>query len=763
MPLLEGEAYFESLRKQQGRVGAFASLERARLLPQPTPRYSFGEQLGAAFRQENLFVNSIAPLFETTPVFEDDPDFDPEPFIGAYDQYRHLFPELERAGSLGELAAIKNRIDGELRDRGILEDMGFGRALAVYLPAGLLSPESFIPIGTAARTAGLVAKAGKAATKINVAKTAARVGTEGVVTQAIAETVLLQKQRFRTNEEAIANVVGAGLFSSIIGGAGASVGRTLQLGSEVVTDVVGKTNEIVAKELADPTSKLGLALDNFSDKQQSRKLHLEGGEDVLPKAVDDDFYGSDLTLEQEDSLAGAFLEAVESVSPRTAKIIGADRKLTRLVMKFAFTPSQRLARSKNPISNLINSTLDRQFLTTEGPKGPSVQSLVNLNEAIFTRKRMLANSVYEENSKLFRKSDISEDEYLELVGESVWRGGINDDTVFAKLADKPELAALIDKRADLHREISEVIFRTADSAGALSRLGLTPGRAESLLTALDAEYLARVIDQDYARLNIESFRKDVTRGLELRKEELLPEFRQEITALSSQAEAADNEAHKQFLLGQIAELQDALRKIDQDEFETTARSIVDNYLSRSPATGEVSSFQSSLIARSLKIDERFIRPYMIKNVAELEARLARSVLPDLTMSDFFQRQSDPRGRMQSLKERLDASRKTVNGLFERGVTPKEAEAVVRDLQDLADEAQAVLLGHSIRLSRNLEEVGIDNIARFMGEMDEAIEIRSEARRSIQSMQESRRGLARSLKALERQEVSPLVDRKDRRT
>lgn len=727
---------------QQSRVGAMADLERARLQPGPTPDFSFGEQLGAAFRTENLFATHVAPLFGTNPEFEDDPEFDAEPFLGAYAKYTQLFPELKTAGSLGELASIKNRIDGELRDREILEGMGFGRSLAVYLPAGLLSPENFIPIGAAARAAGIGVKAGAK----SIGRTALGVGASGVVTQGVAELALLQKQRFRTEQEAIINTIGAGLFSSLLGGGAAGVGKAGVLGREVVTDVVDRTNKHIGDQLADPNSKLGRALDNAYDRD--RGLTRPGGSDVLPKAVDDSFYGDTLSLDASDPLRGAFLAAVEEVSPRTAKLLGADSRIANMAMKLAFlNPSQRTARSQNPVSRLISESLDKQFLTQDGAQGPSAQALINLNEAILMRKRMLANSVWQNNEKAFKLADVAEEEFLEMAGKAARRGGVNDDPSFAKIRENPALAAAVEERAAKYHEITETMRRTSEATGALSRQDLTPTKSESILNMLDGDYVARVIDQDRSRLQMDQFREDMVRGLEARREVVLPEFIKERAELARQAAATDNPAHKKFLEDQVADLDDWIGKLNQDEFRTTSRSIVDNYLSRSPSTGEVSSFQSSLMQRVLKIDERFLEPYLISNVAELEERLVRSVLPDLTLSDFFQRGGDPRGRMGLLQERADQSRKTVQSVVENGTaSPELAEKIVRDLQDLADDAQGVLLGHSLRLSRNLDEIGIENIAKTMDEIDEALEIRSKARRKMQDLDLEKKSLKNRIAA-----------------
>ena len=751
MTLLTGDDFQTALFSQQRRVAALADLERARLTPKPTPQFSYAERLAAGFRQENLFVTHVAPIFATQPVFEDDPDFDAEQFLGSYEQYTTQFPELKRAGSPGELAAIKNRIDGEIKDRRILEGMGLAQALTVYLPAGFLSPENFLPLATASRAAGLV---GKAASR-GVFHTAARVGTEGALTQALAEMALTQKQGFRTEEEAITNVVAAGLFASVLGGAAGGLGAGKRaatkklLKAETFTDVVKNTNKHIADELAKPTSELGLALDNLNS---SRGLVQPGGTDVLPKGGADDVFGSVLSLDKDDPLRGAFLRAIESNNPNFAKLLGADNRLARLVMKMAFlNPAQRTARSQIKATRAASQALDRAFLTTEGVQGPSVQALVNVNEAVMIRKRALANGIWEGVEKAAKKADLEEGEFLELAGKAVRRGGVNDDPVFARIQDNPQLVDAVNKRAAAYTEISEVLFRTADQVGALSRSDITPGRPESLLSILDSEYISRLVDQDVSRTRLPEFRDAVRRGLESRRDELVPEFTKERDILAKQAAKAENPAHKAFLEGQVKELEEWLGKLDKDSFENTAISVVDNYLSRNKQTVGGSPFQSALRERVLRIDERFLEPFLVNNVADIEARAVRTLLPDLTIADFFERSAGNQPRMALLKEKLDAIEQTVQSVTETGqATPDLARKIVEDLQDLSDDAQAVVLGHTLRLLRNLEAAGVDNIGKTMDVIDEAVKVRKRARKKMQAIDRSRDDLRAEIKAITRE-------------
>ena len=738
MTLLQGDDYLAAITAQRTRLAAMADVERARLLPAPRAKFSFGEQLAAGFRQENLFVTHAMPLFESgNPVWTEDPDFEPEQHLGEYEQFTPQFPELLRAGSLGEMASIKNRIDAELRDRRRLEGMGFGRALAVYLPAGLLSPENFIPIGTAARAAGLV---GKTAAK-SIAATATRVGLEGAVTQGVAELALLQKQGFRTNQEALLNVVGAGLFSSVLGGAAGTMGKGKRaamkkvLGQETLTEVVEDTNQFIAGELSKRSSPLGLALDNVHDAH--RGLVLEGGSDIMPSQVDQ-VVGSSLTLDKADPLRGALLKALESKNKNLARLVGADNVVGKLMTKMLFlNPAQRTMRSANESTRLISDSMTKTFLTQGGAKGPSLESRINLAEAVLIRKRALADEIWDGVKKTAKDADLSEEEFLDLAGKAARRGGVNDDPVFAKVRDNPQLVQAVEARMASYREMQEVIFRTADQVGALSRSSITPNRAESLFSLLDAEYVSRVVDVDVAFQRFPEFEQAIRRGLEARRSVLLPEFEQEIEALKGQIAATDNDAHKAVLKGELAELEKAVGMLT-DDLESTASAVAHNYTRRARHTdsnpGTAKPFANQLEERVLHIDERFIEDFLVSDVRELEARTVRSVMPDLVIADFWERAAGNQPRMAAMREKLDQLTKTVNSITETGtVTPERARQVVENLQDLADDSQGALLGHSLRLLDDLEAAGVTKISETMDEIDAAIAVRKDARSSIQEI------------------------------
>lgn len=767
MTLLEGMDYVRSvLGAQEQRSRHMARLDRARLVGRPQQNYTFGEQLGAAFRTENLFFTHALPFLREDPAFPEDPEFEASRHLGEYEQYVNQYPELLQAGSRGELAFWMDRVDAELRDRRRLENMGFGRSLAVFLPAGLLSPENFIPIGTAARAGSLTAKAAKAAGTSRILGAAFRTGTEAVITQTLAEMALAQKQRFRTEEEALYNVVGAGLFGTLFGGFGGAIGEARRsatkalLGAESVTDAVEQGNDAIARAMGRKDSKLGTLLDAEYDRM-GRSLTREGGSDVLPKTVGEEFYGDSLSLDVEKGLQKALADELRESNPKLARMVGADSRVGKLLTNLMFmNPAQRTARSKFDSVRTISDLMLGTFLT-EGPKrGPALESRIDLNEAILLRKATLASQSWQVNAKKFKGVDVSESEFLDMAGQAARRGGVTDHPRFEKIRDNAELQEVVNERARQHQEIKEILYRTADETGALSRSEIESSGPEQILDMLDGEHVNRVMDQDKVRENSGKLVDDIQAGLRDRAKRVLPEFVEERAALAALIDAGvENPAYEKVLLDQLKEYDDWITKLQDDGvYRNTALSIADNYTSRGGSTAGQAPFQSSLAKRVLKIDETFLEDFLVSNVEELEARLLRSVMPDLTMSDFWSVHGGNRDMNAAVKERLDQLTKTVNTVTETGrATPELAEKIVRDMQDLSDDAQGLALLETLRLARELEPLGVESIAKTRRQIESTLRRRSKHRRRMQDIDLERRDLSAQIKEMQEEGLHELYE------
>jgi len=757
MGLITGAAARESILRGQSNIAARAEVARSSLVDTPVPGFTFGQQLGAAFRTENLFLTNVLPFLEGSPTFSDDEGFDPAPHLGRYAQFVNQFPELERAGSMPELAHIMRRIDQEAKDRGRLEEMGLLRSLAIYLPAGLLSPENFIPIGGAVRAAGTTAKiAGKVGAKAarrSVLGQAARTGAEGVITASLAELAIQPTQGFRTTEEGVTNVIGAGLFGSLLGGGARGVGKARSallkkmIGHENVTDAVEDAADAIELELAKPSSELGLRIDALNDKH-NKFVEPGGTASKVPRerqVQDDAVFDSDnfgLTMDSDDPLRGVLLGFLKEYNPGLAKLIGADSRLGRLMVKAMFlNPSMRTARSQNETTRILSNSITGGFLVKGKAPGLPLEAKIDLAEASLTRQRMLAGQIWTENRKLFKELGVEQEEFGDLAGLARRRGNkITDEPMFDKVRGNPQAVKAVEERAARHQQITEVGHTTADLTGALTKEGVNNTRTKEILALLDMEHLARVVQPDVRSTRRPEFLRRVEQALEARSKVLVPEFKAEAKTLEGLIENAGNPDHRAVLQEELNELNKWIETLGDPKnpnFENAAISIVDNYLLGSAAGNTGSPFQSSLRARVFQIDELFLEDFLVSNVDELEARMIRSVIPDLMIAHHwdlhFGGSEDRNAHLGETKKRIVAQ---VNRAREQGFPPDLAKRMIQNIEDATDDAQALVLANSIRLLRDLRKVGIDDgdISKAMDEIYEAVGLRKKFRSRMREVE-----------------------------
>lgn len=737
----------------------------------------FFRQLGAGFRQENLFLTTLAPLFRSQPVYTPEKGFSPNAQLGQYAQYVKEFPELLEASSFTEMAAIKNRIDSELMDRRKLSDMGFLRSLAVYLPAGLLSPENFIPIGAAVRGAGLVGealvKAGARAALKATAKRAALVGVESATAAAIAELAIQQgpkvfeqipKQGFRTTEESIVNVVGAGVLGTMLGtvaggfGAGKSTLMKKVLGEETLTEVLSKTEAALKKDLGDPNSKVGLRVD-----EAMAKLKQEGDRTLL-------FNSSKGLTQTEDPAKGILNYWLKEENPNLAKLFALDNMLGRFVMKsLLYGPAGRLARSPVQEGRLFGGILTRHFLTTENFTGPSIESMTRLAEIGLYRMRETMDLHWKENADLFKQLGVTEKEFFDMggyaaergdrvSGKATRRGGVDVDP-FEKIRGNEKAVATVEALAKQNREFFEVFKTTAERVGGMSPSLRRRSAAMNLLSMLEDTYFPRVVQHDVAQLRRAEFVQSITDGLLARRDELLPEFRDELAELRAQMEVTDDAIALKDLERDVKELELWIERLnDPDEFRNIARSIVSNYLDPRTDAGSTRP-QSSLRSRVLEIDPRFLEEFLVKDVRAVQSRMIRSVMPDLLLADQWNRHlgADP-ALLAKTGEDLGSIIQRIEKAREFGVDRESAAEIVRDLEDLSDDAQALVLGNMTRLLENLQDAGVvgkgneDPITATMGRIRRAVDLRKRERRVQAVLVEERADLDAQIGGYQDQEA-----------
>lgn len=207
--------------------------------------FSFGEVLGAGFRQENDVVAATRLL--TRPAFPPDPEFDNTEALETSAHFLNYPEELGRAQSQSEFDFITRKIDKELEDRNILLSAGAGGMVAA-MTAGVLSPTMFVPLSFGAKGIKGVSQA--------FALAAAAAGVQ--------EAVLFAQQETRTKEEFAFGVGAATVLGGLLGGAVAYMPRAafkgvvddmaMARGGETISYAAGEGATIArrAREISPP-------------------------------------------------------------------------------------------------------------------------------------------------------------------------------------------------------------------------------------------------------------------------------------------------------------------------------------------------------------------------------------------------------------------------------------------------------------------------------------------------------------------------------
>jgi len=239
---------------------AFDAANRSLFTAEPTyyRDTTYLEQLGANFRQENIVWSGLS---RSIPDYPADPQYNPADDLGFYEEYVERFPQLLDATNRHEMQWIKGRIEQEIEDRRKIESGSLLWQLWTGAPAALLSPENLLPIGgvvkgvaktvknayNAAVAAKVTGVAAKRTFMKDVLRTAGLTGAEAAVAQSMIEPILQDQQGLRTDEEAVANIVGAGALGGILGGGFSALGygfrKTLGkvFGAEFLSDAQRKT------------------------------------------------------------------------------------------------------------------------------------------------------------------------------------------------------------------------------------------------------------------------------------------------------------------------------------------------------------------------------------------------------------------------------------------------------------------------------------------------------------------------------------------
>jgi hypothetical protein len=196
-------------------VPGFVPAGGAGLQPEPDTGPTFGQTLGAAFRQENAIVSALGALLDSDgSQAAAEPDHNPLDLIkGTPYEERHL-EAFVGSQSAAETRRIMRRIDREEADRKTLRDAG-GLGIVASMGAGILDPTILIPGAAVVRGAN----------GARVAASALLSGVKVGAGAAVQEGILQASQEIRPWEESALAIGGATILGGILGGAMAGLSR----------------------------------------------------------------------------------------------------------------------------------------------------------------------------------------------------------------------------------------------------------------------------------------------------------------------------------------------------------------------------------------------------------------------------------------------------------------------------------------------------------------------------------------------------------
>lgn len=169
-------------------------------------RASASERYAAGALQESPGISFLATLREATP--KADPNFMLGDYLREKPQWVPYAEFFEDAESAAEADILAQRLEEEAKRRVMLGQGGMAGFIG-ELVGSMLSPSTFIPV------AGAVSRIG----------TIGKLAAGAAIGAGIDEATLQQTQGMRTAEESAANVVGAALIGTVLGGALAMLTR----------------------------------------------------------------------------------------------------------------------------------------------------------------------------------------------------------------------------------------------------------------------------------------------------------------------------------------------------------------------------------------------------------------------------------------------------------------------------------------------------------------------------------------------------------
>jgi len=696
----------------------------------------FTDQVGAFIRQTNTVYNLALAMNE--PIFvpekgynpAEDPDVIANPWIE--ENYPAAFVNLMKSESGLETNALMEKIQSEHRDRMIIQSGGLPSNILSGLTAGFVDPVNWV----AFRGATKVAKA------LNLALRPPAVAAIGVAENlaalTAAEPFLQLAQQTRTGEEFRRDLVGGALFGGILGGMGGafSSGRTATTRALLGADT--------AEDAIDPAS--------YSAWLQRNPVEQQRLDELLETDKGFAIFGEDRA-----ELAGILLKATRDINPGLARVLGTANGniLGRLLVKMLFlNPEANLARSESQFARgALDILLKPAIVRTDTLNRQSVEAIMGIAEIASLQLRHNMDLVYAR----YRKDggSVRSVDLMEMAGKAAVRGDVVDPenaslelslsditgsleevNPFESIRGDANAIKAVEEIAKINRKFFDALRKTAVAVGALTD--------QQFLSPADlANYLTRRYKTDKIKTYEPKFRQAVYKSLEEKRATELPDLEVARQRLIDERDAlvdptapppspedlAEIAWDRARLDREIAEHDEWIGKLgDESRWEEISDQVYENITNDSGSGPLGGGSGNSLKQRMLTVEDRFLAPFIERNVSVIQADQIKNLIPNLILGsemdkvmDGFQVSARVQSRLTTVTARLDALAEDPSTL-----TPAALESAHLELEKVLDDASHLRLSSYMRLQTNVKRMGFS---------------------SMQDAQEHLNGLVTSLKEL----------------
>lgn len=369
---------------------------------------------------------------------------------GDFDRYQQelLLGSFDDVHSEADLDVVIRQVERERRNTSIIQNAGL-LGFAATIGAAVTSPENFLPLGTAYRSArvGRSLVAGGSVLGETVAI--------GTTSAAIAEGLLHQSQETRTVEESMFSVAAAGVFSGLLGG---------------LSEGFGKVNATQLKSLHEFELKNGDLTEQFVRDNPKFLQEIAG-----------------VPAEDQNRL---FRAKIREIHPDYARL----PVFTRTWAKgMRWNPIGRLATSENPVNRVLGMTMsDTPWIRIdEAGKEITAASVESMIHAGYMRQALTEVKIKADIYRSYRKDGgpLRFRDFSEQVGKALRNG---DKAVRGSTGVADDLSATaVGKAAKQAREFLDEFQDLALKAGLISDTDLRGTDETWIWRIFDTEAITR--------------------------------------------------------------------------------------------------------------------------------------------------------------------------------------------------------------------------------------------------------------------------------